>query len=144
MADLILYIHCLYVLCVILPVPLIIIGGIRGWKFVRNVWFRMIHLLLIVIVVMESVFGIPCPLTVWEYQARYENGTSGYDRSFLSEWVADRLFYEFDPWIFTVLYISYFQYSPHHNNIWPLLNDFLFFLPSQGLLRLPLPPAHDS
>lgn len=107
LADLLLYTHFLYVLCVVLPVPLIIIGGIRGWNWVRNLWFRLIHLLLIGFVVLESVFRIPCPLTEWEYQLRYSTHDVEEYGSFISNWVSRILYYEADPMLFNVIYVLF-------------------------------------
>ena len=53
-------------------------GVVLRWKWVRNPWFRAIHLIAIGIVVAESLAGIPCPLTVWERQLRKMAGQIGY------------------------------------------------------------------
>ena len=41
-----------------------------GRKWIRNPWFRVTHLLAILIVVMETFLKLNCPLTTWENQAR--------------------------------------------------------------------------
>jgi hypothetical protein len=48
----------------------ILIGAWRGRKWIRNPWFRVTHLLAILIVVMETFLKLNCPLTTWEDQAR--------------------------------------------------------------------------
>ena len=40
------------------------------WEWVRNWWFRVAHLVAILIVAAEAFLDIPCPLTEWEYRLR--------------------------------------------------------------------------
>ncbi len=106
-ADAVLYCHCLFVLGVILPVPVIILGGWRNWKIVRNFWLRLAHLAMIALVAAEALLGIDCPLTVWENALRYANEEEGYRQGLLSDWVSSWLFYDAPPWVFTTLYVSF-------------------------------------
>ena len=48
----------------------ILIGALRGRKWIRNPWFRVTHLLAILIVVVEIFLKLNCPLTIWENSAR--------------------------------------------------------------------------
>lgn len=66
LADLVLILHLCYVGFVLIGQLLIVIGACFGWKWVRNPWFRCLHLLAISIVVVEALLGITCPLTTWE------------------------------------------------------------------------------
>ena len=59
----ILIIHFFYVLFVVGSLPLIWFGAWFKWVFVRSVWFRYLHLAAIVLVVIESLLGVVCPLT---------------------------------------------------------------------------------
>jgi hypothetical protein len=68
LADVILVLHGLIVLFIVGALPLIWLGGLRKWSFVRAFSFRLTHLLLIGVVAAESIFGIICPLTTWEDQ----------------------------------------------------------------------------
>jgi len=107
LADLIRLIHFLYVLCVILPVPLILIGEFYKWGLVRNSWFRNIHLGMIGIIIIQSLFGIVCPWTIWEDRLRMSAGAEGYHETFISYWVGRLLYYDYELWIFTVVYIIF-------------------------------------
>jgi hypothetical protein len=69
-ADLIVAIHIAYVIYVVGGLIAILIGCWRGRKWVRNPWFRVTHLLAILIVVAEIFLKLNCPLTIWENQAR--------------------------------------------------------------------------
>src|ERR1700704_4276602 len=70
LADLIVAIHITYVVYVVGGLVAILIGASRGRKWIRNPWFRVTHLLAILIVVMEVFLKLNCPLTTWENQAR--------------------------------------------------------------------------
>jgi hypothetical protein len=70
LADLIVAIHIAYVVYVVGGLVAILIGALRGRKWIRNPWFRVTHLLAILIVVMEVFLKLNCPLTTWENQAR--------------------------------------------------------------------------
>lgn len=74
LADIILVVHALYATTVVIMVPIILIGWWRNWEWVRNFWFRLIHLIMIGIVVVEVGFGWVCPLTTWENQLRLAGG----------------------------------------------------------------------
>ncbi len=106
-ADILLIGHFVYVLCVVVPTPLIIIGGMVGWSFVRNSWFRNLHLGMIGIVVVQTLLGIFCPLTVWEDDLRMEAGEMRYGGSFIEHWIGRFLYYDFPPWVFSAIYLVY-------------------------------------
>jgi len=74
LANLVVGFHLFYVGFVVLMVPVILIGGWRKWSWVRNFWFRLIHFIMIAVVVVETVFGVTCPLTTWETELRVAGG----------------------------------------------------------------------
>lgn len=76
LADSIVAAHVAYVAFVILGQIAIVIGWPLGWSWIRNPWFRMIHLAMILVVVVESLpfIAYECPLTKWEYDLRVEAG----------------------------------------------------------------------
>jgi hypothetical protein len=65
-ADVVVVLHAAYVWFVVFGQLAILIGILRRWAWVRNKWFRWLHLLAISIVVFESLLGIVCPLTTLE------------------------------------------------------------------------------
>lgn len=103
LADLILLVHFAFVLFVVGGVPLVWIGAARGWSWVRNFWFRVLHLAAIVFVAAEALAGVWCPLTVWEDALR---GTRS-ELSFIARWVRRLLFYDFPQWVFTTAYVVF-------------------------------------
>jgi len=120
-ADLIVSIHFGYVIFVVGGLFIIVLGGILRWRFIRNFWFRAIHLAMILIVVFETIFGISCPLTDWEYELRIAAGQYNADsEAFVARLIQHLIFYDFPLIVFTVSYclfgiaviMSWFLFPP--------------------------------
>lgn len=103
-ADAILLAHTLFVAFVVLGLVFIYLGKWRSWAWVRNFRFRLLHLLAITLVVLQSWVGAICPLTTWEMQLRRSVGGAGYDGSFIQYWLQAILYYEAPDWVFTLVY----------------------------------------
>jgi len=103
LADFILVVHFAFVLFVVLGLPLIWIGAMAGWRWIRSFRYRLTHLAAILIVSAEAAAGIWCPLTLWEDALR---GTAP-DKSFVARWIHALLFYDLSPWIFTAAYFGF-------------------------------------
>lgn len=107
LADLILIVHALFVAFVVFGLAAVMLERLLRWGWPRNWWFRLGHLLAIGIVIGESWFGLICPLTEWENRARITAGGSAYSTSFIQHWLHELLFYDFEPWVFTVAYTAF-------------------------------------
>ena len=107
LADLVVVFHATYVGFVVLGLVAILVGIAFRWKWVRNPWFRWIHISMIGIVVAEALAGIPCPLTVWERRLREGAGQVAYAGDFIGYWTHRLLFYRAEPWVFTVVYAAF-------------------------------------
>ena len=103
-ADVIVAIHFGYVTFVILGLLLILVGGLRRWRWVTNFWFRAIHFLMIAIVVGEAWLGIVCPLTIWENNLRELSGDVTYSGGFIANVLHNAMFFDAEPWVFTLCY----------------------------------------
>lgn len=103
LADLVLIVHFAFVLFVVGGLPAIWIGAVAGWGWVRNFWFRALHLAAIVYVAGQALAGVWCPLTVWEDALR---GTRS-DLSFIARWIRRLIFYDFPEWVFTTAYVAF-------------------------------------
>lgn len=103
-ADLLLFTHVLFVAFVVFGLLLVLFGGLRGWAWVRNPWFRLTHLVSIGVVVLQSWFGIICPLTTWEMLLRAKAGDATYAGTFVSYWLGKLLYYQAPMWVFAVAY----------------------------------------
>ena len=96
--------HVLFAAFIVLGFLLVISGGLLGWSWVRNPWFRYLHLLAITIVVVQTWLGIVCPLTTWEMQLRTLAGDTTYSGSFIAHWLNRLLFYSAPHWVFVLVY----------------------------------------
>jgi hypothetical protein len=103
-ADLILLIHVLIVVFVIFGLLLIVTGKCLAWSWVRNPWFRLIHLMCIAIIALQSWLGVFCPLTIWEMTLRTKANDTVYRESFMSYWLGKILYYQAPEWAFTLGY----------------------------------------
>ncbi len=103
-ADAMVVAHMSYVLFVILGFVLTVLGTLLKWQWIRNLWFRALHLTMILIVVVEAWLGITCPLTTWEQQLRAASGQETYQGAFVANLVHDWLFYDAPPWVFMIGY----------------------------------------
>lgn len=107
LADAILIVHVLFVCFVVFGLVAVYLGYALKWHWVRNLSFRVLHLLAIAIVVAQSWFGVICPLTIWEMALRKEAGAVTYSGSFIQHWMHHLLYYTAPEWVFIVLYTSF-------------------------------------
>jgi hypothetical protein len=108
LADLIVIIHFLYVIFAVGGQVIIMVGWVYRWQFIRQPIFRIAHLIAVAFVALEAVIGMMCPLTVWEYSIRHLAGQSiNRDLSFIARLVRMIIFYDFPPWVFTVMHITF-------------------------------------
>ncbi|MBI5244395.1 MAG: DUF2784 domain-containing protein [Elusimicrobia bacterium] len=106
-SDLILAVHTLWIACIVFPAPLIVIGKLRGWRWVRVRWLRLAHLAMMAIVTLESVFAVTCPLTSLENLLRQKAGLSGYDETFVSIWLSRLIYHDLPPFAFLAAYVLF-------------------------------------
>lgn len=109
-ADVIVALHGGYVGFVVIGELAIVLGGVCGWRWVRNPWFRLIHLLAIAVVAAEAVFHVPCPITVWEGNLRELAGQASGTETFVGRLV-HFLFLDGDnpwpEWVYESLHIGF-------------------------------------
>ena len=109
LADAIAAIHLVYVSYVVLGQLVIMIGWPLGWRAIRNPWFRISHLIMILIVAVEAMVEFECPLTTWEHQLRVQAGqldANSIEEGFVARLVHQIMF--FDPKWGDVLTYSYY------------------------------------
>lgn len=107
LADAIVAVHAIFVGFVVLGQVVILLGLWRGWGWVRNRWFRGVHLLAILFVALETIIGLNCPLTVWEDQLRQAAGQQVEEGTFIGRWLHALIFYDFPSWVFTSVYVAF-------------------------------------
>jgi len=104
LADIVLVVHGLYVGFVVIGFALILVGLVRGWRWVRQPGFRYAHLAAIGLVVVQVWLGIECPLTTLESALRLAAGEAGYGTSFIQYWLYRLLYYQAAPRVFGLIY----------------------------------------
>src|SRR5579859_2855720 len=102
-ADALLVAHLLLAAFVTGGLLLVWLGAAAGWRWIRNPWFRYLHLAAIGIVALEALLGVACPLTVWEDLLR--GGLQA--QSFVGRWVQRLLYYDAPERLFTALYAAW-------------------------------------
>ena len=106
-ADAVLMLHVLFVAFVVVGLILIVVGRLMSWSWVRNWWFRVIHLFAIGIVVLQSWLGVICPLTKLEMYLRGKAGDAMYAGSFVAHWLESILYYRAPAWVFAACYTAF-------------------------------------
>ena len=99
--------HVGIVLFILGGLILTLTGGVRHWGWVRNPWFRLAHLAAIAAVAAQAWAGVVCPLTTLELWLRERAGQVVYDGDFIAHWLRKFLFYEAEPWVFSMAYTAF-------------------------------------
>lgn len=107
LANAVLALHVGIVIFVVTGLPLIFIGAARGWRWVRDLRFRVLHLAAIAYVALQAWFGIACPLTTLEQWLRRRAGATVYEGEFVVHWLRKLIFFEAPPWAFTAAYTGF-------------------------------------
>jgi hypothetical protein len=103
LADVLLVVHFAIAAFIVGGLILVWVGAALGWPWVRNRWFRYLHLAAIGYVAAEALLGLACPLTVWEDLLR--GGLR--PESFVARWVYRLLYYHAPDWVFTAAYVAW-------------------------------------
>lgn len=109
LADALLVLHVGVVLFVVVGELLFLLGGWRGWLWVRHFRMRLTHLLLMTFIALQTALGQLCPLTVWEQALRARAGTGGggYSGSFIEHWLGRLLYVSAPWWSFVIAYSAF-------------------------------------
>ena len=74
LSDAVLVIHALCVTFIVGGLVVIILGAAFKWQWVKNFWFRALHLAAIVLVALQAWLEVICPLTTLEMYFREKGG----------------------------------------------------------------------
>jgi hypothetical protein len=107
-ADAIVLFHLIYILFAVGGEIAVLLGGILRWRWIRNLTFRLLHLAAVVVVAIEALVGVVCPLTAWEYRLRLLAGRRIEQQiPFMVRLVHRIIFYDFPAWVFTLTYVLF-------------------------------------
>jgi len=108
LADIIVFIHFLYLIFTVGGEAAILAGAVFRWKWIRNFPFRMVHLAGSAFVAFEALIGMICPLTELEWKLREAAGQYvNKNMSFVAKFIHKIMFYDFPPLFFILLYIFF-------------------------------------
>ena len=107
LADALLALHVGVVLFVVGVLPLTLIGGVKGWRWVRQRSVRITHLALMLFIAIQTWLGQLCPLTLWEQALRETSGQNAYRESFIEHWLSSLLYWSAPPWVFVAVYTGF-------------------------------------
>ena len=107
LANAVLIVHVAFVLFIVITVPLILMGGVRNWAWVRVPWLRVTHVAGIGLVVAQAWAGLVCPLTSLEMWLRKQGGEAIYAGSFIEHWLQRLLYWDAPPWLFVTVYTGF-------------------------------------
>ena len=106
-ADVLVILHLGVVIFVVGGEIAVLAGAGRGWRWVRNIWFRATHLGVVGIVAAQAALGYWCPLTVWEYELRERAGQQPEEIGFIARMARGLIYYDAPAWVFTTLYVVF-------------------------------------
>jgi uncharacterized protein DUF2784 len=112
LADVVQASHLFFLVFTLIGQILILTGLALRWQWVRNPWFRTIHLVCIVFVAMEYIVGMECPLTDLEVYLRGLAGEKSSDDWSFVGWLLNEVVFPFggvdtSHWGFLVGYVSF-------------------------------------
>ena len=123
-ADLVLFLHVLYASFVLGGFLILPLGLWRRWGWVNARAFRLSHLVCTVVVAVEALIGLTCPLTWLEHALLVASGAPGYERSFVGHFLYRLLYYDAPASVFmgayTILALTIFAlyyYAPPQNHL---------------------------
>lgn len=108
-ADLVVIAHAAFLLAVVTLQLAIVVGWFARWGWVRNFWFRLLHIVGVHLVAAQAVLGLDCPLTTWEWELRYEDAEALALASPMAR-VASKIVFVLHgcpPWVFIVVYSAF-------------------------------------
>jgi hypothetical protein len=107
-AELVLILHSGFIAFVLFGLLAVLIGMAARWEWTRNFWFRVAHLAAIAYVVVQTLFGMVCPLTILENHLRGRAGQDPYGAGgFIQYWLHKLIFFDAEPWVFTACYTAF-------------------------------------
>lgn len=107
LADAVLVLHFGVVLFVVGGLVVVVVGNWLHWRWVNQLWFRLVHLAAIAVVVLQSWLGQRCPLTTLESWLRVQAGAAAYEHSFIEHWLQRLIYYDAPVWAFTAAYTAF-------------------------------------
>ncbi|MGA2796432.1 MAG: DUF2784 domain-containing protein [Thermoguttaceae bacterium] len=111
LADVVVAIHLALVGFIVIGLAAILLGIACNWRWVRNFWFRIVHLAMIATVVEKTILGVKCLLTQWEDRLREMAGETVEEGTFIGRMLHEILFWQVSPDMMRVLRLAYYLFG---------------------------------
>jgi len=102
LADIVLVAHLCVAAFIVFGLAALWTYGWHAWGWTRNFRFRLLHVIAIGVVAVESLLGIRCPLTSWEDALRGNTAETG----FIQRWASRLLYYDVPEGVFAAVYVA--------------------------------------
>ena len=107
-ADAVLASHLAVILFNLFGLVAVPLGAVRGWRFVRVAWWRVLHIVLLAAVAGQALLGRACVLTLWQASL---TGEAAVPTPLIARWVGRLIYWPLPVWVFAILYAVVFGYA---------------------------------
>jgi hypothetical protein len=111
LARLVLAAHVGIIVFNIAGLVVIPLGAWRGWRFVRILWWRALHLAILALVAVQALLARACFLTLWQSALQQHAGEAASGAPLIERWVHGLIFWPLPLWFFAVLYVAVCFYA---------------------------------
>jgi hypothetical protein len=111
LSGFVLYFHLAVILFIIFGFIAIPLGAKLQWRFIHEFWWRLAHLVSMVIVAIQAIFGKACFLTYIQSDLLKDAGKKRYTVPFIQTYIDRMIYYNFPIWAFSIIYVILFLYT---------------------------------
>lgn len=111
LAQLVLTVHALVALFVVAGMIVIPLGARIGWPFVYSIWWRGVHLGIVILIALQKVLGQTCFLSVWEFELLDRAGGAAGQMPVAQSLLTHVMHWDMPLWFFTALYLAVLAYA---------------------------------
>jgi len=105
-AIIVLALHLAIIAFNVAGLVLIPLGAWLGWRWVREFWWRLAHLLSLAVVAVQAMLGRACFLTIWQDEL---SGTT-HVHPLIEQWINGLIYWDLPLWVFAAAYVAVFVY----------------------------------
>jgi hypothetical protein len=106
LADAVLFVHLAVIAFNLFGLVVIPLGGGLGWRFVRVLWWRALHVAILAVVALQAALGRLCFLTDWQSALLAAAGTAAAREPLIAGFVNRLIYWPLPLWVFTVIYVG--------------------------------------
>ena len=106
LGQLVLAVHLVVIAFNVAGLVAVPLGAALGWRWVRVLWWRLLHLASLAVVALQAMLGRACFLTDWQ-DALTGGGAAD---PLIMRWVNSVIYWPLPAWAFTAGYVAVFAY----------------------------------